>query len=107
MLNLTAERFIQIMGEPFRIPVQTVVAIERAHGQAGLVAFARQHKDPSIKVVTVVLRNVPVGLILMKEIELLRQAKPGRARDARLRRLQVRLDNTLSEMEQVLEAKPT
>ena len=52
--------------------------------------------------VTVVLRNVPVGLNLMKEIELLRQAKPGRARDRKVKRLQVRLDKTLSAMAKAL-----
>ena len=49
-----------------------------------------------------VLRNVPVGLNLMKEIELLWQAKPGRARDRKVKRLQVRLDKTLSAMAKAL-----
>ena len=82
--------------------------IGRVHGQAGLVAFAQRHTDSRIKLLTVVLGNVPVGANLIKDMELLRRAKPGRARDARLRRLERRFDNVLNEMAQALgEARPT
>jgi hypothetical protein len=93
MLAHLAER-IEALGPRFRLPLQTIVAVEAQAGRRAALAFAREHHDMHVKVVCALLADVVVGANLLTEyVNVSSEWRPNARKTKRLRR---RLDKALA-----------
>lgn len=96
MLAAIAER-ISALGPRFRMPLQTIQAVEAQAGRKQAVAFAREHEDLTIKVMGVVLADVVLGTRLLADLITVTSEHPPNQR--KLKALRRRLDKVLSRIE--------
>jgi hypothetical protein len=96
MLAAIAER-IAAFGPRFRLPLQTVQAVEAQAGRKKAVAFAREHEDLTVKAMGVVLADVVLGTRLLAELISVTSKRPPNQR--KLKQLRRRLDKVLARIE--------
>ena len=96
MLAAIAER-IAAFGPRYRLPLQTIQAVEAQAGRKQAVAFAREREDLTVKSMGVILANVALGTRLLADIITVEARRPPSAR--KLKQLRRRLDKVLSRIE--------
>ena len=96
MLAAIAER-IAAFGPRFRLPLQTIQAVEAQVDRKQAVAFAREHEDLTVKAMGVVLADVALGTRLLADLITVTSKHPPNAR--KLKALRRRLDKLLTRIE--------
>jgi hypothetical protein len=96
MLAAIAER-ISAFGPRFRLPLQTVQAVEVQAGRKQAVAFPREHEDMMVKAMGVLLADAVLGMKLLADLMTVTSEWPPNAR--KLKQLRRRLDKVLARIE--------